>query len=185
MIVNPIDLPEAESRREVRTNLFAMATVYADIGSMPVKLRDMSSKGALAEGPVLPPVGARIRLCRGSLQVTGEVAWCREGRAGLRFEGTVTVADWLPRGRATVPQSLIDEVVHQARVPVSMAPPPAWIDIPSTGVTPIDLMRLKRAVEALAEVLGNDPAVIERHGSQLQILDVVGQTLGKVAINQV
>lgn len=86
-------------------------------------------------------------------------------------------------GRATVPQNRIDEVVHQARASASMAPLPALTDIPGTGVKSIDLTYLKRAVEALAEALGNDPAIIERYGSQLQILDVVGQTLGKVAVN--
>ena len=112
----------------------------------------------------------------------GEVVWCSDGSAGLRFEAAVTVADWLPMGRAIVPHQRVDEVVHKARASVSIARPLAPTYIPITHVTPMDLLRLKQAVESLAEALADDPAVIERHGSQLQVLDVVGQTLRKIAI---
>ena len=55
---------EFDVRREPRTNMFVMATIYADTGSAPVKVRNLSSTGALIEGEVLPPLGATVRLRR-------------------------------------------------------------------------------------------------------------------------
>jgi hypothetical protein len=110
-----------------------MATIYTDNGSMPVRLRNLSAKGALAEGSDLPSVGEKVRLCRGSLEIAGELVWCEDG---------------------------------------------------SQWVTTTDLLRLKKAVEILADALADDPSVLERHGSRLQVLDAVAQTLRKLAIQQ-
>ena len=177
-----IERNHVSERREARTNLFAMASIYTDCGSMPVKLRNVSAGGALAEGPVLPAVGTRVRLRRGSLEVVGEVVRSQQGSVGLRFDGSVTVADWLPRGRAVAAQQQIDELVHKARCDRVMTPPAAPDDIRSAKPGALDLMRLKQAVEALSDDLANDPQVVERHGSRLQVLDVVAQTLRKLAI---
>lgn len=172
----------AKARREPRTNLFAMATIYTENGSMPVKLRNISARGALAEGPVLPAVGARVRLCRGSLQVTGQVVRSQDGSIGLNFEAAVRIDDWLPRGRSVVAQQQIDELVHKARSERATNPPAVPDYAGSANHGPLDLMRLKQAVEALSDDLANDPQVVERHGSRLQVLDVVAQTLRKLAI---
>ena len=182
MIATLSEQPQSESRREARTNVFAMATIYTDAGSLPVKIRNLSSTGALAEGPTLPSEGARFSLCRGALQVLGEVVWCRDGRAGLHFEDAVTVVDWLPRGRANTPQQRIDEVVHQARSSASATPASAPLSVPITSITVMDLLRLKQATESLAEALADDAGVVERHGSQLQVLDLVAQTLKRLTI---
>lgn len=181
MVTSLSDRSQSEARREVRTNLFAMATIYTDTASMPVKLRNLSSMGALAEGPVLPSENARIRLCRGSLEVFGEVVWCRNGNAGLRFEAAVTVADWMPRGRTIVAQQRIDELVHQARAH-STGVLPCASACSTMDVTSMDLLRLKQAIESLAEDLADDAAVVHRHGSRLQVLDLVAHTLKKLAV---
>lgn len=184
MITNDIRSQFAsKARREPRTNLFAMATIYTECGSMPVKLRNISSRGALAEGPVLPVVGTRVRLCRGSLEVTGEIVRCQEGTVGVCFEAAVSVDDWLPRGRAVAAQQQIDELVHKARGERAISPPAARDDFRSVIPTALDLMRLKQALEALSENLVDDPLVVERHGARLQVLDVVAQALRKLAIH--
>ena len=96
MIAEPVKPAESDLRREPRTSLFVMATLYTPTGSSPVKARDLSSGGALIEAGVIPPVGTRVRLCRGSLNITGELVWCRGERAGLRLESSLSVAEWLP-----------------------------------------------------------------------------------------
>ena len=168
-------------QRAARTNLFAMATVYADSGSMPVKVRNLSSTGARIEGSFLPAPGSQIRMRRGSLETAGEVVWCRDGAAGIRFVSDIAVADWLPRGRAIAPQQQIDEVVHQARFSSAVASPVAPLCVPDSQPTSLELMRLKRAIESLAEDLANDPGVMERHGLKLQMLDIAAGTLRKLA----
>ncbi len=157
-----------------------MATVYSDSGSTPIKVRNLSSTGARIEGAVLPMTGAQIRLRRGSLEVAGEIVWCRDGEAGVQFESNVTVSEWLPRGRAITAQQRIDEVVHQGRFP-SAASRPTQVHVADTKPTQLDLLRLKRAIEVLAEDLANDPSVFERHGHKLQVLDMAAGALRKLA----
>jgi hypothetical protein len=43
-------------------------------------------------------------------------------------------------------------------------------------------MRMKHAIDSLADDLANDPAVLERHGSKLQVLDAAAQLFAKLAI---
>ena len=180
MVIDVARHPQSGSRREPRTNLFAMATVYSDSGSKPVKLRNLSSTGAHIEGAVLPVAGAQIRLRRGSLEVAGQIAWCREGEAGVRFASNVTVADWLPRGRAITGQQRIDEVVHQSRIS-SAASLSEQAHVPDGRPASSDLTRFRQALEALTEDLASDPVVFERHGHKLQVLDIVAGALQKLA----
>lgn len=172
---------ESKARREPRTNLFAMGTIYADGGSAPVRVRNLSPTGAMVEGAVLPTPGGRVRLCRGSLEVSAKVVWCKDGAAGLRFESAVTVADWLPRGRAAAPQQRIDEAFHQARVEASVGSPLAPPPCSANKLGALDLMRMKQAIEALAVELASDRDFVERYASKLQVLDMAAQILGRIA----
>lgn len=158
-----------------------MATLYAVTGSSPVKVRDMSAGGALVEGGVIPPPGTYVRLCRGSLAVTGKIAWCKGARAGLSFNSTVTPEEWLPAG-APAPQQWVDEVVQQAKGSMLHRAPVAGLEpIAPTPVTALELTRLRRAIEDLAEDLADDPAVVARHAAKLSTLDLATQLLTKVA----
>lgn len=181
MMTADIGSEGSKARRELRTNLFAMGTIYVDGASTPVRVRNLSPAGAMIEGAVLPRSGRRVRLCRGSLEVSAEIVWCQDGAAGLQFESAVTVTDWLPRGRAIAPQQRIDEVFHQARAGVSVASPPA--PPPGSGIKlgALDLTRMKQAIESLAVELASDPQVVERYASKLQVLDIAAETLGKIA----
>lgn len=173
----------SRARREPRTNLFAMATIYADGASTPVRVRNLSPTGAMVEGAVLPKPGRRVRLCRGSLEVSAEIVWCNDGAAGLRFESAVTVADWLPRGRAIAPQQRIDEVFHHARVGVGVRGESPLVpnNCSSNTLGAVDLMRMKQAIESLAVQLADDADVVERYASKLQLLDMAAEALGKIA----
>lgn len=172
---------ESKARRDLRTNLFAMGTIYADGASTPVRIRNLSITGAMVEGPVLPRSGGRVRLCRGSLEVSAEIVWCKDGAAGLRFETSVTVADWLPRGRTIAPQQRIDEVFHQARAGVSVASPSTPPHCSGNKLGVLDLTRMKQAIESLAVELASDPDVVDRYASKLQVLDITAETLGQIA----
>ena len=181
MIADLISDRQMSMARAPRTNLFAMATIYTETGSMPVKVRNLSVSGARVEGPVLPPAGARVRICRGSLQVAAEVAWSASGSAGLRFESIIRVADWLPQGRSIAAQQRADDLVHQNRMsptgrPISTAP-----EVPSARPTALELLRIKHAIESLADDLANDRGFVERHAPKLQMLDTAAQALGKLA----
>ena len=178
-------LPESDrgdARREARKSMFVMATLYAATGSAPVKVRDMSPGGALIEGGVVPAPGTNVRLCRGSLSVTGKVTWTKEARAGLSFDSTIRPDAWLPTSRAASPQQRVDEAVQQVKAsmldPAPLAAPTSTEPTPTTA---LELTRLRRAIEDLAEDLADDPALLARHAPKLQALDLASQILRKLA----
>lgn len=184
MVITQIAEPvQHHARREPRKSMFVMATIYAAAGSAPVKVRDMSSRGALIEGAVIPAAGTEVRLCRGSLSIASEVVWSREGRGGLVFDSNVSVADWLPSKRALAAQQRVDVIVQQTKVSriVDAAPAAVSPTFPPSEFTALELTRLRQAIESLANDLADDPAAVERHGPKLETLDLAAQTLRKLA----
>lgn len=160
-----------------------MATLYAGSGSSPVKVRDLSSTGALIEGGVIPAPGTNVRLCRGSLNIMGEVVWCRGERAGLRFESSLSVAEWLPGGRALAPQQRVDEIVQQVKASGAIGSHSAghFATLQSSTVSAAELTQLRVALESLAEDLAADRDIVKRHVPKLQTLDITAQALRKLA----
>jgi hypothetical protein len=173
---------DPEGRVSARANLFVMAAICAGLGSEPVKVRNLSANGALVEGAILPQPGAQVRLCRADLSIDGEIIWCKDGRAGLRFNSAVAVADWLPQGSAKASQERVDRLVQEFKTSGdAWAPSAALGGVPSKDISVAELIRLRGAIESLAEDLAADTAIVERHVSKLQTLDIVAQALGKLA----
>ena len=173
----------SETRLTARTNLLVMAVICAGLGSEPVKVRNLSTNGALIEGAVLPQPGTQVRLCRADLNVEGEVVWCKDGRAGVQFGSCVVVADWLPQGSAKTGQQRVDRLVQKLKSD-GLSASPSSVAIGENDrqdLSAQELIHLRGAVESLAEDLAADTAVVERHFSKLQTLDIVAQALGKLA----
>ena len=124
------DRPDC-SRRAPRTNMFVIADLASTTASGKVKIRNMSASGAMIEGPALPPSSAHCRIRRGGLELEGEVVWVAGNRAGIRFDGTAHVADWLPNGGRT--QSDVDRAVAEAKngYATHRTPPARAADFPS------------------------------------------------------
>lgn len=162
--------------------MLVLAIMHFAAGSAPVRIRDMSRQGALIETPVMPPIGSVVRLCRSNLSLSGKVIWVKGARAGLLFEGLASISDWLPR-RSTPGQQLADRLFQEMReserlrIPADAAP----TVVEPAAVTASDLTNLQQAIEALAEDLADDPAILMVHGHKLQTLDLAAQILGKLA----
>jgi hypothetical protein len=98
-----------EPRESNRKNLFVAANLDWGHGPSPVRIRNISSLGALVEGTRFPPVGSPVRLGRGGLSALGELVWVRGARAGLELTSPIEPDAWLPlhsRIRKSDPQSL-------------------------------------------------------------------------------
>lgn len=176
--------PASEGRLEQRTNMFVMASMLAETGSVPVKMRNLSARGALVEGAALPRAGSPFRLSRGALSIRGTVVWSERGRAGLMFDSPATVSEWLPRAQNNIAQQRIDELVLQLKSGKRSLPLARQSIEPAEQAcmtSASDLFRLKDALQSLAEDLAEEPALVERLGSKLQTLDIAAQTLGKLA----
>lgn len=101
----------------------------------------------------------------------------------LLFRSTVSVADWLPSGRAPAPQQRVDQIVQETKdsriVDASSLVGP--VTFQPSQVTALEVASLRQAIESLADDLADDPAVLKRHASKLQTLDLAARTLSKLA----
>jgi hypothetical protein len=172
-----------DARAVSRPSLYLSAALYCDGFSSPVKIRNISSAGALVEGLDIPDAGSLVQLVRGGLIVHGLVAWSAEGRFGIKFSGTVDVQQW-----RSVPgnseQQRVDEVVRLVKagaVPLPVPPlvRPEEIGHPSEGLSG-DIRRALELLDRLGEVLARDEEVVTRHGTALQNLDIAMQVIAAV-----
>lgn len=183
------DTNHDRGRVHPRNNLFVVATLYSLGGPAPVRIRNMSRCGALVEGTALPTKGQEVQLVRGSLSVSGLVAWCDGGKAGLRFGSSILVADWLPGGNRVAQQLRVDQIVFNAKGITPAKARPERRRAPArapSAVKPVSdfaagLVQLQECVELVAKDLAGDPAVAGRFQTQLQMLGLSAQKLGELA----
>ena len=86
---------QTQNRRNRRSNVLMAASLELSGESLSVKLRNLSTEGALVQGDRLPVEGAQLRFRKGDLSVAGRVAWSREGVAGIEFSSQLAPAQVL------------------------------------------------------------------------------------------
>lgn len=170
--------PSPEDRQHPRTHLFVAATLYADSGSTPVHIRNMSQSGAMIEGAVLPDVGERIALKRGQLHAAGSIAWRVERRAGVKLETAIYVSDWMAR-LGSAGQERVDTLVALAR---SDAPKGSATPAAGGGTVSIEaeLALLRTELTELENVLIGDAIVVATH-PEIQVIDISVQRIDRIA----
>ena len=172
-----------ETRTVSRASLYLAAALYCDGFSSPVKIRNISSAGALLEGPAIPDPGSLVQLVRGALIVHGLVAWSADGRCGIKFSGTVDVQQW-----RAVPgnseQQRVDEVVRLVKAGAVPLPVPPLVRSEELGDPGADLSTdLRRALDLLdrlGEALAGDEELVTRHTTALQNLDIAMQVIAAI-----
>ena len=80
------DTGTTHNRRSQRSHVLMSASIEAAGIVEPVKLRNLSSEGALVEGKRLPSVGSEVLFRKNELHLTGQVAWISDNRAGIAFD---------------------------------------------------------------------------------------------------
>ncbi len=168
-----LSVPEDGPARPARTNMFVMATLYADGLASPVKIRNLSPTGALVEGNRIPQAQSRVTLRRGELAIEGQIVWRELGRAGLQFFAPISVEDWLPGAGKRPQQDLVNAVFHDSSAYAST--PVDCAALRKKPVTRDDVRRVLDMLLSLSEALADDPQVIARHQEKLQSLDVAIQ----------
>lgn len=168
-----------ELRLEVRTNLYLAASLRWSGGATPVRIRNLSPRGALVEAPTVPLVGTAVELVRGNLRVHGRAAWSSGNRAGLRLGDLITVREWMGHV-GTAGQQRVDGLVRAIRS--GDLPPPQAPRASLGSADPAGDLRLAcRLLEQLGDALVTDLEVVASHGRALQSLDVVQQLLDALA----
>ena len=75
-----------QNRRNRRSKVLMTATLELSGSALPVKLRNLSTEGALIEGNDLPVEGSKVVFKRLELSVAGRIAWVTAKRAGVTFD---------------------------------------------------------------------------------------------------
>ena len=96
-----------QNRRSRRSNVLLAASIEAFGNEVPVKLRNLSTEGALIEGSDLPLEGSAVVFKRNELAVDSRVVWVMGDQAGVAFNDSIACEDVLrnipsPRHRAPV-----------------------------------------------------------------------------------
>ena len=160
--------------------MFVTGTLYASGGSTPVRIRNLSRRGALVEAATLPPAGTAVRLSRGSLSVAGEIKWVTGHKGGLELASAVSAGEWLPMGERGRGQQLIDETMHRARLG---AVPPKALDSVSRSVPSLraELVRLQQLLLCANEQLASEDALTTVREIAIQAIDGVANSLAQLA----
>jgi hypothetical protein len=184
----------ADNRVARRTNLFLSATVGSDRWpDTTVRVRNVSTTGALIEGTSLPLAGEAVVLKRGEIHVPAMVMWADGIRRGVRFSHPVSTDIWSPSKPATsAGQERVDAIqaaIRSGKV-LELAPAPAVTAPASAPASEAGKLEDKlacelKAVQDLLESIGEqlicDMEVVQRHGASLQGIDRAHQVLGHVA----
>lgn len=118
--------PTTADRRGRRSQVFMAATLEVSGASLPVKLRNLSSVGALVEGKVIPVEGTTLVFRRNDLAVPARVAWVNGTRGGIAFDAILGDEDLLRHVPAPQPRP-----ENPFRRPGIAGPAPEWIWRPS------------------------------------------------------
>jgi hypothetical protein len=162
--------PDIEHRSDLRSNVFLTAVLLNGEETRPVRVRNLSPGGAFLDGERIPPVGANVRLVRGSLAVTGNVAWQSEGHAGLRFDREIDVAAWVNRvGHPG--QRKVDRAVDALRHSQPLA---------TTADTPM-LVRISAELDGICERISASRSMTVEVGEELVRLDALARALQQLA----
>jgi hypothetical protein len=154
-----------------------VATLYGESASAPVHVRNMSPSGALIESAVLPEPGSRIALMRGNLRAAGRIAWRSGGRAGIAFDATVYVADWMSR-KVGAHQAKVDEMISAVRAGASVA---TSQDEQATDTIEPELILLRADLAELGNSLVNDTILVATH-PEIQVLDISIQRIDRMLL---
>jgi PilZ domain len=167
--------PEAEHRSEGRSNVFLTAALETDAGSAPVRIRNLSSVGALVDGTAFPPVGTKVRLLRAHLKASGEIVWQEKAHCGIRFESAINVIDWVQRAGHSG-QQRVDGIVAAIR---NSNPVPR--DLQQSLDTGPSLAAISQTLDQICERLARTPTMSIELGEELLRLDAIAQSLRQIA----
>ncbi len=162
--------------------MFVVATLYFGQASVPVRVRNLSTTGALIEGADLPPVGTEIFLRRANLEAAGTAVWSEAERAGLSFRWPVAVSAWLPT-KDSLRQAQVDRMAYEVKLAARALDVTPLVRVNDaamslTGVV-VELAALQAGLAQLADQLSQDMNLVATH-PEIQFFDAAGQRIGKV-----
>jgi len=183
-MTQPCSAEAEDLRNGRRANVFLAGVLHAAGGAFPVRIRNLSPEGALADGKGLPDEGNAVRLQRGPFTVAARVVWRRDKGCGLRFSAPIPVEQWISYGTASSGQQRVDAMVADARSGLASHGASA---VPAQTM-PLDCVQAATEMEAIcehlrgaAEDLASEPEVVVLALDALQRLDIACAQLAGLA----
>jgi hypothetical protein len=143
--------------------------LHAGANQYPVRIRNISSRGALIDASKFPERGSRVRLSRGSLAITGNLAWQDEHYGGINFEHEIDVGSWTQRAGHRG-QHRIDVLMGALK---RSEPLPEHLE----AAMPMSLGQMSAELDEICESLANLPEMSAKFAEELVRLDSVAQRL--------
>ena len=157
------------NRAQDRSNVFLAGVLVVGGATLPVRVRNLSTRGALLDGAPLPAAGERVRLLRGDLSADGEMVWHAEGQAGLRFLGEIDVERWVRRvGHPG--QQRVDNAVAALRTD-------KLVPLGRRAAQQPSLVQISAELEAICERLADSPGMTTEVAEELLRLDALARQL--------
>lgn len=97
-----------QNRRSKRSNVLMSASVESGGPAVAVKLRNLSSEGALVEAKGLPDVGAVVLFRKNELALPGRIVWIEGAKAGIAFDSKLPKEDVLRHVPTPRPRHKLD-----------------------------------------------------------------------------
>jgi hypothetical protein len=161
------------NRVETRANVFLSAVLDTGSQVVPIRIRNISSNGALIDGTNIPDAGSNVVLLRGSLSANGHVAWRESAQAGIRFDHVVNTTLWVAKS-GHGGQQRVDEIVTAIKRSNPLPRAPKLNDGPT-------LPEISATLEAICDRLGTFPEISDAFGEELVKLDAVAQSLRRIS----
>ena len=178
--------------RAPRKNLLLTATIRSGGVTAPVRIRNLSVKGAMIDGKALPEPGASVVLERLEVEMRGVVVWRTEGRCGIHFEAAASVDEWVAGRRAPAAifglgQSRVDQIQAAIRSGREIADEGMAVASSPEIITDVEarvadeLDHVQRLLDEVAGDLIGDAVLLQRHGEALQLFDNACQILNQLS----
>jgi hypothetical protein len=165
-------------RSAERSNVFLSAALYTADRAFPVRIRNISTGGALLDGDNLPGEGSTVSLRRAHLAVDGRIAWQVHELRGVRFSAEIDVEEWVKlKGHAG--QLRVDQVVAAVRTGQRQTELMSASPVAATSIETIE--SISTALEQICERLSSSPSLTNEVAEELVRLDSIIHSLRQLA----
>ncbi len=140
----------------------------------------------MIDGADLPEAGTPLVLRRLEVEIGAMAVWRRAGRCGIRFDGTVSVEEWVSGIRPPY-RSPDSDVAHVEEIETGIRNGAKLLpeNSPASNVDSEvverriaeELVFVGRLLDAVGEEFTNDPIILQRHGRALQNIHAASQIL--------
>lgn len=164
----------ADPRLDERSNVFLSASILSASGSVPARIRNICSMGAMLDGACLPDEGKHVSLVRGKLEAKAEVVWRSGDYRGIRFALPVDVDAWVSRV-SHGGQQRVDRAVAASYAGTAAASPSVGYAVEAKSIE-----EFSRDLLSICERMASSPDLTVGIGEDVMKIEAIAISLMKL-----